>query len=364
MKNQEKGLIFCSIDRQKKYTNISENIFIYNLINNLKDDNLALSNLINNKLIGIDEVIKLKLKRHLAKLSVIELYNVFINTNIHLQNEVIECNSMKSNYLYSFNYSDICFKSKTRRKIYGNLTEFNFAKKVTSSAIIFHLNGYNLSIGTGVESNCALKNDIKSFINLKSSTPKLNIISITATNIDKVSIVFKNVKENALNNFTIFINNFFHDIVNNVVSSFTRRELKNEIQVVGIKSNKSGNLIIDIPYERIAVINFIKKLGLDNFYSDSINIPRMLEAIRMYDMGEHAAFKEYTTYAVNTALKAIERKLLELDCDQRLIALQEMNNLDSLKFIVELITDDTLLEYQGALTESELLALPEKVKSY
>jgi hypothetical protein len=342
MKTQKTGLIFCSQQEQKTPINISS-------IKYFNSNRVEIGSFFDEFFVIDDIEIKSKLKKYFLKKSLND-YSFFLRLVHNLSPYFKEVNvSVSSQHTLSnvFRYSTKTIKKSRvgRLRMFDNvLFDFNIQD-----------NGYTTSLRTILNSSHNLEQfnqDIKA----------LKIIKKTrVANIEKVTTAIKTIKDNVFNNFSQLVTNFFNDILQSIVPSLSRRDLKNEIQIVGSKTYRSNNLVIDIPYERLAVINFIKKLGLENFYSEHLNIPRMVEAIRMYELGEHKAFKEYTNYAVNRALLAIERKLLEFSDEQRQIALQEMNNLDSLKFIVELITDDELLENNVLNVDESYLALPYKI---
>jgi hypothetical protein len=334
MKSQNKGLIFCLINQQIQpidsitlknftlfnlnYTHYLETFFFY---------------------LNKEELIKVK-----------RFYNRYKSFIIAPKKTNFQ-SSIK--FLFSYNNK---IKFKSGRKIYGNINLFNF--HIVSCNYCLY---YSENIFLRNSSN-TFENILTKWVSKKNGNKKLNQIFITATseNFEKVTNAVKRIKDNIFSNFSSKINSFFNDVVVSIQKKLSRREIGNEIQIVGIKTKSDSALVIDIPYEKITVTEFIRKLGLDNFNSNYLEVSKMIEAMRMYELGETLAFKEYTTYAVNHALKAIERKLFELDEDARNIALIEMNNLDSLKFIVELITDDELLECYDTQIEIEQLTLPQR----
>lgn len=340
MKTQNTGLIFCSPVEQKTPINIRS-------IKYFNSSRTEISNFFDDFFVINDIDIKFKLKKYFVKKSInnYSFFHKFVHQLLPTNKQAIVTVSNRHALNNIFRYSTKTIKKARigRQKMFDNVL-FDFDVSY---------NGYADSIRT-VLNNC---NNLDQF---KVDSSKIRIIK-KLNGIDKVTTAIMNVKENVFNNFPQLVSNFFNDILQSIIPSLSRRDLKNEIQVVGSKTYRETSLIIDIPYERLAVINFIKKLGLENFYSEHINIQRMVEAIRMYELGEHKAFKEYTNYAVNRALVAIERKLLEFNDEQRHIALQEMNNLDSLKFIVELITDDELLENNVLNIDDYYLALPYRI---
>ena len=342
MKTQNTGLIFCSQFEQKFPINIS-NIKYFNSNKN------EIAAFFDKYFIIQDEVLRPKLKKYFVKKSINDY--IFFLSLVHnitpIQSQVIVSvsNSHTLNSIFRYSTKTIKKSRVGRVRIFGNV-RYNF--DVSD-------NGYITPLRT-------ILNSSHNFAKFDSDVRMLSLSKRTVTqSIDTVTGAIKIIKENVFSNFGQLVSNFFNDILHSLIPSLSRRDLKNEIQIVGSKTTSNSALVIEVPYERLAVINFIKKLGLENFYSDHINIPRMVEAIRMYELGEHKAFKEYTTYAVNRALIAIERKLLEFNDEQRLIALQEMNNLDSLKFIVELITDDELYVNNSLNIDETYLALPYKI---
>jgi hypothetical protein len=336
MKNQKTGLIFCSQIEQKTPINISS-------VKYFNSTRFEIGFYFDQYFKIEDEVIKSKLKKFFLKkaLNDYPFYLRLIHSISPMNQEVFVSvsNSHALSSIFRYSTNNIKKARLGRQRMFDNVNfDFN---------IIY--NGYNQSIRTVLNSSNNLKqfdNDIK----------KIKLFK-KANSITKVTAAVKNIKDNVFNNFTQIVSNFFNDVLHSIIPAVSRRDFKNEIQVVGSKTYRESALVIDIPYERLAVINFIKKLGLEHFYSEHLNIPRMVEAIRMYELGEHKAFKEYTTYAVNRALIAIERKLLAFNDQERNIALQEMNNLDSLKFIVELITDDELLVSNQLVEDETYLAL-------
>jgi hypothetical protein len=336
MKTKKTGLIFCSQIEQKTPINISS-------IKYFNSSRFEISYFFDQFFKIEDEVIKAKLKRFFLKkaLNDYSFYLRLIHSISPFNSEVIVSVTSRHALCSVFRYSTKTIKKARlgRQRMFDNVNfDFNIQD-----------NGYHTSLRTILNSNHNLE---KFNLDIK----KIRFVK-RENSIEKVATAVKNIKENVFSNFTQIVSNFFNDVLNSIIPAVSRRNLKNEIQVVGSKTYRESALVIDIPYERLAVINFIKKLGLEHFYSEHLNIPRMVEAIRMYELGEHRAFKEYTTYAVNRALIAIERKLLEFNDQERNIALQEMNNLDSLKFIVELITDDELLENNQLVSDETYLAL-------
>jgi hypothetical protein len=328
MKNHKQGLIFCHTEPQKL---IFENIQFTLTSNSEVKKYFILHNIVTCYSIESKKIVK-----QLSKLKF--LTSLIPNTDID-NTEKYYLSKVKINY---------------RRKKTSKIKFLDIKKENIS----FYIPGCNYGVINILSdySYSTLKT-ISSKTNFKLATKtNFNKVYISIDSFDKVNEAMTKVKGNIFKDFSNFVTKFFKNIQDTIVPIFNRRELKNEIQVIGEKISSKSQLVININHERLAVTNFIRSLGLENFSSSYLDINLMVEAIRLYEVGEHQQFKDYTLMCVNKALKAIERKLIILEESERIQALKEMNSLDSLKFMVELITDDQLMELP-ALEELEMLSL-------
>ncbi|MGL4758265.1 MAG: hypothetical protein ACRCXZ_02940 [Patescibacteria group bacterium] len=237
----------------------------------------------------------------------------------------------------------ISFKSK---KKFGNIENLNFAK---SEIGIFNFGLYSLLDYLYFDS-------LNQLLNLK-YTQKANgfkQVFVTLSKFNAVENAVNKIKKGAYFDFGKLVNTFFEKVKEIILPIFSRRELGNELLI--LKDNKE-NVVINIDHEKLAVRSFIKKIGLDNINITHLNVNEMLEAIRMYEIGDHQLFKAITLKCVNKALLTIERSLISMDDKSRMQALTEMNGLDTLKFMVELIAEESSLELTGVFG-TETLALP------
>jgi hypothetical protein len=315
MNNPKDGLIFCSkIEQISQISFVNLRITPATKINTLE---------VFNKYINIqDEEIRSKYQRYFLK-------NIIDNPYL-----LYKAESDYQSYIAShtpMTYTSSCrlvffpkLKPRARVKLFNIFEITNFR-----SLQLFLLREVYTRI-----SNQSLSEVIQ--IRLKNNQNN----NVFAVNLNKINLSFKNAKDNAFNNFTSLLNKIFGEILTVINPNARESENKKAIQLIGVKHKRDSKMLIEVPYQRISVINFIKELGLDNFFSEYLNIPTMVEAIKQKELGNYQLFKEYTINAVNRALILIERKLLDMSDEQRIIALHEMNNLDSLKFIVELIQEE------------------------
>lgn len=335
MKNRTQGLIFCRYLEQKS---------IFNSI-----------------ILNLNHSQKIR-RKYLT--SILNLPQT--RSNLMLINRIIK----KTDYLYSqgsvtpdlyYCYAPILNIRKYLRtkKKFDYIIELDFNRKDIGlyNYGIFSILNYNTQFNLEKICIAFLSQSIPSDTppeSLQKSSSKFNEVFITLHPFNKVGKAVSKVKDNIMNDFTLFVNSFLTKVKEVLSPIFNRRELKNELHIVNPNPNYT---IINIDHEKIAVQNFIKKLGLDNFSINHLSVVNMLEAIRMYEIGDHKLFREITLKCVKQALANIERKLISLDEKSRYQALKEMNNLDSLKFMVELITDDYTLELECDYTP-ETLSLP------
>lgn len=317
MNNPKDGLIFCSKIKQiSQISFVNLEIKPANKINVLE---------VFNKYINIqDELIRSKYQRYFLK-------NILDNPYLlyKAESDYQEFISSHTPMTYTSSCRLVFFpqlKPRARVKLFNIYEITNFR-----SSSLFLLREVSIN-----HSNSTLK--LISSTQLKSSLTK----NILTNNLNRISLTLKTAKDNAFNNFTGLLTKIFGEILAVVNPEARDSENKKAIQLIGVKNKRDSKMLIEVPYQRISVISFIKELGLENFFSEYLNIPTMVEAIRQKDLGNYQLFKEYTINAVNRALTIIERRLLDMTEEQRIIALHEMNNLDSLKFIVELIQEEEL----------------------
>ncbi len=331
MKNQKQGLIFCHQSKQKSIFESS----IYTLTSNLE----VKYAFINKHIIKTITPNSKKILRKIAK-------SKFIYTQQSIE--------LKPTTYYNSNYKKIELRRKVSQFNYFDIKLKNYSMFIPqyTYGVVNILEDYSLF----TLSNLSL---FSSLSILKKPTFKDVFISIES--FEKINEAITTVRSQIFKDFSSFVSKFFKNVQQTITPIFSRRDLKNEIQVIGAKTEARSQIVININHEKLAVTNFIRNLGLESFSSNYLNTHHMVEAIRLYEVGEHKQFKDYTLNCVNQALKAIERKLISFDELDRYQALKEMNSLDSLKFMVELITDDELME-MPIFDEQQILRLDSRVQ--
>lgn len=389
MISQKKGFIFCYNSRQIELINCNINyrLILYCRVNNKK----KLSKLIDDyvTIISLNNLdTKTKILKKLNKLSQNNSYKYSLveqiqNYKTYQSNQKEEKKDQNFDRLdfdklfFCSVYNPLKIAIKRRTKDFGNIDNFGlFGLEYYSSNNLFYLRqAYYLLFKASVDSVIINTDLYKIKFKSVNNAEKTYITSTQISNqIDKNNIGYKTlqiissplikkpeskksiktiltrIRDNTFGKFGFLIQQLLKDLLK---ESKINSE-KKEIQIVGSKTDKiKKDILIDIPRKKIIVINFIKQLGLEKFYSDNLDINLMLEAIRMSDLGDQKKFKDCTIEAINKALIAIESSILSEPEDKRFFSLQEMNNLDSLKFIVELITDDDLLEVKEEIFDSE-----------